>query len=168
MIPVLLALTLAADAQSPTSSSMARMGPVSVEHAGGPFGLGIAVGAPTGLAGKYWIEDWSALAFSFGGALGIYDDIGATADYLFEFRPFDVGDPEVSVQVHIGPGVHLGGNPAAGSTGRWQVGPRATGGFSIMKRDMPLDLYMEISPTIYVIDGAGWSMNGQIGIRHYL
>ena len=109
-------------------------------------------------------------AFSFGGGLGIYNDIGATGDYLFQFRPFDVGDPELSVQLHLGPGLHIGGNTAAGfgSQGRWLVGPRGTGGFSIMKRDMPFDLYMEISPTIYVVEGAGWSMNGQIGIRQYL
>ena len=80
----------------------------------------------------------------------------------------DVGDPEVSVQVHLGPGVHLGGNTAAEFTGRWLVGPRGVGGFSIMKRDMPFDLYMEIAPTIYLVDGAGWSMNGQIGLRHYM
>ena len=79
-----------------------------------------------------------------------------------------MGDPEVSVQVHLGPGVHLGGNTAAEFTGRWLVGPRGVGGFSIMKRDMPFDLYMEIAPTIYLVDGAGWSMNGQIGLRHYM
>jgi len=168
MIPVLLLATLAADAQTPTETGMSRKGAVSVEHAGGPLGLGIAVGAPTGLAGKLWLGDWSALAFSFGGALGAYNDIGATADYLFQFRPFDVGDPEISVQVHFGPGVHIGGNTVAEDTGRWLVGPRGTAGFSLMKRDMPFDLYMEISPTIYVVDGAGWSMNGQIGIRHYM
>tara|TARA_B100000579_G_C22671520_1_gene775834 strand:+ start:453 stop:959 length:507 start_codon:yes stop_codon:yes gene_type:complete len=168
MIPVLLLATLVADAQTPTASGMARTGPVSVEHAGGPFGVGIAVGAPTGIAGKLWMGDWSAIAFSVGGAMGIYNDIGATADYLFQFRPFDVGDPEISVQVHMGPGVHLGGNTAVNRTGRWLVGPRGTTGFSIMKRDMPLDLYMEVSPTIYLVDGAGWSMNGQIGIRHYM
>ena len=168
MISVLLAMTLASHAQSPTSAPMTRKGPVSVEHAGGPLGLGIAVGAPTGIAGKYWIEDWSSLAFSFGGAMGVYNDIGATADYLFQFRPFDVNEPDLSVQVHLGPGIHFGGNTTAGSKGRWQVGPRMTSGFSLMHRDMPFDLYMEISPTIYVVDGAGWSMNGQIGIRHYL
>jgi len=168
MFSLLLSLSLAANAQSPVSSNMARSGAVDVEHAGGPLGLGIAVGAPTGIAGKLWIGDWSALAFSFGGALGQYNDIGATGDYLFQFRPFDVGDPEISVPVHMGAGVHIGGNTDANITGRWLVGPRAVVGFSLMKRDMPFDLFMEIAPTLYVIDGAGWSMNGQIGIRHYL
>jgi len=158
----------AAIAQTPTTADMSRSGSVDVEHAGGPFGLGIAVGAPTGIAGKVWLDDWSALAFSFGGALGIYNDIAATGDFLLQSRPFDVGDPEISVPIHIGGGVHVGGNTAAGLVGRWLVGPRAVGGFSLMMRDMPFDLYMEVAPTLYVEDGAGWSMNGQIGIRHYL
>ena len=168
MLSLLIALSLDVAAQTPTSTSMDRMGPVSAEHTGGNFGMGIAVGAPTGVTGKLWLEDWTAVQFSFGGALGQYNDVGATADYLFQFRPFDVGDPEVSVQVHIGPGIHVGGNTAAEWTGRWLIGPRGVGGFSIMKRDMPFDLYMEIAPTIYLVDGAGWSMNGQIGLRHYM
>jgi hypothetical protein len=168
MTAVLLALSLAANAQTPASNQMARVGQIDVEHAGGPLGLGIAVGAPTGIAGKLWVSDWSALAFSFGGALGTYNDIGVTGDYLFQFRPFDTGDPDISVPIHIGGGVHIGGNTVANLTGRWLVGPRAVVGFSLMKRDMPFDLFMEVAPTVYVVDGAGWSMNGQIGLRHYL
>ena len=165
---LLLALALNAFGQTPAMTGMERMGPVSAEHTGGDLGVGIAVGAPTGIAVKLWLEEWTAVQFSAGGALGQYNDIAATADYLLQFRPFDVGDPEVSVQVHLGPGIHVGGNTAAEMTGRWLVGPRGVGGFSIMKRDMPFDIYMEIAPTIYLVDGAGWSMNGQIGLRNYM
>ena len=67
MLSLLIALSLDVAAQTPTSTSMDRMGPVSAEHTGGNFGMGIAVGAPTGVTGKLWLEDWTAVQFSFGG-----------------------------------------------------------------------------------------------------
>ena len=69
MLSLLLALTLDASAQTPAATNMQRMGPVSAEHTGGNFGMGIAVGRPTGVTGKLWLEDWTAVQFSVGGAL---------------------------------------------------------------------------------------------------
>ena len=169
MLALFLSLLVAtATAQTPIDSTLNRGGPVNAEHAGGPFGLGLAVGAPTGVAGKLWLGDWSAVQFSAGGDAGEYQDLAMTADYVLQFRPFETGEPDVSVPLHIGAGVNLGGNFAENVAGMWHVGPRAVVGMSVMMKDLPIDIFFEVAPTVYVIEEFGWSFDGQIGIRHYL
>jgi hypothetical protein len=89
-------------------------------------------------------------------------------DYVFQFRPFDTGDPDVSVPLHIGAGVNVGGNLYENVTGVWRVGPRGVIGLSVMMKSLPMDIYVETAPTVYVVDEFGISMDGQIGIRHYM
>jgi hypothetical protein len=168
MTALLLALTLSANAQTPVNNTMARSGSVNTEHTGGPFGLGLGLGAPTGLTGKLWMGDWSALQFSVGGDIGVFNDVAAVADYVFQFRPFDTGEPDISVPLHIGAGVNVGGNLHEDITGVWRVGPRMVIGLSVMMKTLPIDIYVETAPTVYVVDSFGVSMDGQIGIRHYM
>ena len=87
MIALFLSLLATpATAQTPVDSTLSRGGAVNAEHAGGPFGLGLAVGAPTGVAGKLWLGDWSAFQFSAGGDVGVFQDVAVTADYVLQFR----------------------------------------------------------------------------------
>ena len=168
MTSLLLALTLTANAQTPVDNAMSRSGRVSSEHTGGRFGLGVGLGAPTGLTGKMWLGDWSAVQFSVGGDIGVFNDVAGVVDYVFQFRPFDTGEPDVSVPLHIGAGVNVGGNLYENITGVWRIGPRAVIGLSVMMKTLPIDIYVETAPTIYVVDSFGISMDGQIGIRHYM
>jgi hypothetical protein len=168
MIALLLTLTLSANAQTPVSNTMARSGSVNAEHTGGPFGLGIGLGAPTGLTGKLWMGDWSALQFSVGGDIGVFNDIASVVDYVFEFRPFDTGEPDISVPLHIGAGVNVGGNLYEQEVGVWRVGPRMVIGLGVMMKTLPIEIYVETAPTVYIVEDFGISMDGQIGIRHYM
>jgi hypothetical protein len=172
MTALLLALTLSANAQVPVSSTMDRTGSVNAEHMGGPFGIGLGLGAPSGVAAKLWISDWSAFQFSAGGDIGEFQDLVMVADYVLQFRPFDTGDPDVSVPLHIGGGLNVGGNTYSGGEvydgGVWRIGPRAVIGVSVLLKSLPIDIYVETAPTIYIIEEPGWSIDGQIGIRHYL
>jgi hypothetical protein len=161
----LLLMLLPALAQTPTSS-MSRGSSVPVERAGGPFGIGLGVGAPSGFAGKMWIGQWSAVQFSVGGDLGVYGNFATTADYVLQFRPFRSGSRDVSVPVHIGGGI----NVSADTLGEtfWQFGPRGVLGLSVMIKDLPVDIYVETAPTFYIVEYVTWSIDGQIGLRYYL
>ncbi|MBC8454628.1 MAG: hypothetical protein H8D71_00275, partial [Deltaproteobacteria bacterium] len=125
MTPLLLALTLSAFGQTPVTDTMARNGAGNAEHAGGAFGIGMGVGAPTGIVGKMWLGDWSAVQFGAGGDVGVFQDLAVTADYVLQFRPFETGEPDVSVPLHIGVGLNVGGNFWENITGMWFIGPRA-------------------------------------------
>jgi hypothetical protein len=173
MTALLLALTLSASAQVPVSSTMDRTGAVNVEHMGGPFGIGLGLGAPSGVAGKLWVSDWSAFQFSAGGDIGEFNDLVAVVDYVFQFRPFESGSTDVSVPLHVGGGFNVGGNTYSGGGdaydgGGWRIGPRAVIGLSVLIKTLPVDIYVETAPTIYIFEEPGWSFDGQIGIRHYL
>ena len=84
MVFLSLVALAAAQVVVPTPS---RGQDVAQERTGGPFGLGIAIGAPTGLTGAFSIGDWQSFQFGIGGDAGRYGDLSVTADYLFHFRP---------------------------------------------------------------------------------
>lgn len=142
--------------------------PVARERQGGDLGLGLGVGAPTGVVGKLWLSDWSAVQLSAGGDLGRIGDLALTADYLVEFRPFQPDSDEYSVPLHIGAGVNVSGNVYEW-TGLANVlmGPRAVMGLSVLVRDLPVDIYVEAAPTFYVYQDLTWSFDGQFGAHYY-
>ena len=153
-------------AQTPVEGGAAGTHPVTDEREGGPFGLGMAIGAPSGLTGRLWFGDWSAAQFSAGGDLGAFNSAALTADYVVVFRPFEVTDSAYAIPLHIGGGINL---DLASQSGVSTVllGPRAVFGASLMVPELPIDFYAELAPTIYFIEYIGWSIDGQIGVRQY-
>ncbi len=163
MIPSLLLLATA-NAQVPIE---VPTGPVftTQERTGGAFGLGVAIGAPTGVHGRLWLGQFSAVQFSAGGDNGKQRSISATLDYIFRLHSFQQADGEYTIPIYAGAGARFG-------TEIWgqlelSFGPRAVGGVAVFVKDMPLDFYFEVAPAIYVVEQAGWSIDGQIGAHYY-
>ncbi len=153
-------------AQTPVEGGPAGTHPVTDEREGGPFGLGVAIGAPSGLTGRLWFGDWSAAQFSVGGDLGAFNAAALTADYVVVFRPFEVTDNAYAIPLHIGGGINLDLVSQSG-VGTVLLGPRAVFGASLMVPELPIDFYAELAPTIYFVEQIGWSIDGQIGVRQY-
>lgn len=137
------------------------------EREGGPFGIGMGIGAPTGFTAKTWIGDWMGLQAGLGGDLGRLGDFVATADYLFHFRPFDTGTGEYSVPLHVGAGFTLSSNNYE-DAGAIYTGPRAVFGATVLVRELPVELYFEAAPTLLLYQDVTWAVDGQIGVRYYL
>jgi len=137
------------------------------ERRGGPFGVGMGIGAPTGVSAKAWIGDWMGLQFAAGGDLGRLGDLAITGDYLFHFRPFSTGTSEYSVPLYIGGGLSLSSNNYEQAGGIF-VGPRAVFGAAVLVRELPIELFFETAPTIILYQDPTWSVDGQIGVRYYL
>ena len=152
-------------AQSPTSDGRSN------ERAGGPFGLGLAVGAPAGLTGKFWLGDWSALQFTSGANLGQVNSWTASADYVIAFRPFAVEDNAYAIPLHAGGGFNVDvlsiGAAGDGTGAKVLMGPRGVFGASLLVPNLPIDFHAEIAPTLYFVEYFGWSVDGQIGFRYY-
>jgi hypothetical protein len=136
------------------------------ERPGGPFGLGVALGSPTGIATSFWFNDWSSVQFSVGGNLGRYGDVGVTGDYLIHFRPFQTESAEYSVPLHIGAGMKLGSNIEELS-GLVMLGPRLNVGATVIVKELPVDLFVDVVPTLFVYEELSWAFDGQIGLRYY-
>jgi hypothetical protein len=140
--------------------------PVKNERQGGPLGLGVAMGAPSGLSTKVWFGDWMAAQFSVGGDMGWLGDLAVTGDYVFHFRPLNTNNPEYSVPLYVGAGVNLSTNTLLLQDSIW-FGIRAVFGATVLVRALPVDLYLESAPTVYVIDEPTWGIDGQMGVRYY-
>jgi len=168
MMP-LVTLLLAA---SPVSAQVPVAAPAvqartTAERQGGTFGLGFAVGAPSGLAGKIWMDPTNAVQFTVGGDLGRVGDLVATVDYTRHFRPFATEDDIYSVPLHVGVGVNLGSNVFE-LNNTVLLGPRIVAGATVNITELPIDLYFETAPTLYVHEALSWSIDGQLGVRYYL
>lgn len=139
---------------------------VKGERKGGPLGLGIAIGAPTGLSGKLWMGDWLGLQFSAGGDIGRIGDFAGTIDFVAHARPFQTATSEYSVPIYFGGGLVLSTNTYEGY-GDVMLGPRGTVGLSVLVKELPTELYFETNPTLYLYEDVSWSIDGQIGVRYY-
>lgn len=139
---------------------------VNQEHTGGPFSLGVSIGAPTGLSGSFWFGDWHSLQFGIGGDAGRYGDLSVTADFLWQFRPIAVESGEYSVPLHIGPGINISSNTTE-MLGMVHLGPRVTAGTSVFVKELPVELFFDVSPTLYVYEEVTWAFDGQLGMRYF-
>ena len=170
MLMTLLALALmvgepVAQAQVPVASP-SKKAAVSPGRQGGPFGLGIAVGAPSGIAGKIWMGPDAGIQFAVGGDMGRVGDLVATVDYTRHFRPFATESDIYSVPLHLGVGLNMGSNVFE-MQNTVLVGPRFVAGATVNITELPVDLYFETAPTLYVYEEFTWSIDGQLGVRYY-
>ena len=162
LLPMLL--TTQALAQVPVTTPSFGSA-VSTERQGGSFGLGVAVGAPAGVTGKLWVGDWSGVQFTVGADLGRLGELAGNVDYVIHFRPIDTGTDEYSIPIYIGAGLSGSWNWTEYQKGYF--GPRIVTGMTVLVTAMPIDIYVELAPTFYVVEDLSWSIDGQLGARYY-
>lgn len=140
------------------------------------FGLGVVVGEPTGISAKYWTSNSEALSFGVGWYArhaawirrfdGYYYYYTGTrfhihADYLW--HDFDAIRSAERFPLYYGVGARLetGGmeSPAAGVRGVF--------GIAWMPRSTPLDVFVEIAPTILLAPSPGVGIGAGLGVRYF-
>jgi len=136
----------------------------------GSIGLGAAIGAPSGVAGKMYIGDSFGVQFSAGGDLGRIGDVGLTADFVVHMSTLNDPTDGYSIPLYIGGGVSASTNISE-LNGDTYFGPRAVMGIMIIVDGIPVDLYIETAPTLYVLgtqqSPISWGVDGQMGFRYY-
>lgn len=124
------------------------------------FGLGIIIGEPTGLSGKLWTGNHTAidgaLAWSFGkkDALHIHGDL-----LVHNFKLIKVSEGKLPVYYGIGGRIKLEHES--------KIGIRIPIGLNYQFQNAPLDLFLEIVPILELIPATDFNMNGAIGIRFF-
>ena len=105
------------------------------------FGIGVILGEPTGLSGKYWLDGSRAIdggaAWSFGnsGALHLHGDL-----LFHKYDLFKVSSGKLPLYYGIGGRVHFGDNT--------RVGVRVPVGVSYIFPQTPLDIFFELVPIL--------------------
>lgn len=121
------------------------------------YEIGVVLGQPTGLSGKYWLDRRSAvdgvLAWSFSNG-GRFE---AHADYLYHPYYFDV--PQGDLPLYIGAGA------AVYFRDETTIGARIPVGISYIFAEAPLSAFLEIAPIVDLVPSTGFGISGGIGIR---
>ncbi len=147
------------------------------------FGLGLVLGAPTGLTMKYWLAGSSmhAIDFAVGESVVGNDGIHVHASYLWHpwvltrTADFDLG-------LYIG----VGGRFLSHDRGRDRddhvhIGPRVPFGllFDFRKHRVPIDVFIEMAAVLDIIldddddpnreddDDIDFDINAAIGVRYF-
>jgi len=135
------------------------------------FGLGLMIGAPTALSGKYFYAD--SKAFDFGlGAVRYYrgrDGLHLHADHLW--HPVSLASTQAfELPLYLGVGIRIfdfdDGNRHADA-----IGVRVPFGLAFDFNETPLDIFIEVVPVFDFLvdygDTFGFDVNGAIGIRYW-
>ena len=125
---------------------------------------GIGVGLSSdGLEGKYWMgEKAIAVHWNLGSYLG--------ADYLF--HDFDmVKITDNATPVYYGAGLSLGTFKSVDSnleeTTELDLNIRGVAGIAYYVGSMPLDIYLEITPSLGILGGTGLGVGSALGFRYF-
>lgn len=137
---------------------------------GGPFGLGIILGSPTGLAGKLYLNRQNAIDFAVGEAFVEHDGLHIHVDYLW--HPVMLANDEAfSLPLYFG----IGGRLLDHDHGRnddddIHLGPRVPLGILFDFKRVPIDIFLEIALVVDIITDHHddrIDLNGGIGLRYY-
>jgi hypothetical protein len=190
VLRLLLILGLAAgivgvDAVVDTASAEARRRPAARKQsnfqANKTFGLGIMLGAPTGLSGKYYLGPDTALDFGIGGLYGYHRRRGLHlhADYLWHPVSLVSADAfELPLYVGVG-GRFFSWERYYRDDRRYYggsaVGVRVPVGIAFDFNDVPIDIFIELAFVVDFIVRSeyrddpflGFDVNPAIGFRYY-
>lgn len=130
----------------------------------GPFGLGLAIGSPTGIAAAYEFNDDNNLDVLFGQGWGgwsheryvlsVDDDI-----HVFEFT----SGADASLDFYVGGGVNLWLRPGLDA----DFGVEAPLGLSLRFKKQPFELFAEVCPGFVLTEYEWFDVGGSVGGRYY-
>ena len=186
-----IALSIATIALLSFAASHADARPRPNGHIGGKsfeanktFGLGLELGEPTGINGKYFLSSNHALDFGLGSIYNYYyagDGIHLYADYLW--HPISLVSADAfELPFYVGVGGRFWNFDyncdRAGNNCDYNgsaLGVRVPVGISFDFNNVPLDIYIQLVPTIDFFTGdyatryhrAYFGVDGNIGIRFW-
>ncbi|MBK6832370.1 MAG: hypothetical protein IPG92_17265 [Flavobacteriales bacterium] len=143
---------------------------------GSGFGAGIMLGSPTGLSAKYWISGDRAIdgGLAWGVWRGSY--IHLHADYLFHNMEL-LKVAKGKLPLYYGPGLRMrswsGGR--YWHKGEWRdydgsyvdLGVRFPVGLAYLFDGAPVDVFVELVPTLDLIPATSFDLDAAIGARYW-
>jgi len=122
-------------------------------------GVGIQLGQPMGVTGKYWLSSTSAVDAAAGYHFNSNFDMHG--DYLWHsFSSFDVQNGRLPFYFGVGGRVMLGNDS--------NFGMRLPIGMSFLTSNEPLEFYVEVAPVVQLLTSIGIDIDGAVGVRIYL
>lgn len=126
------------------------------------FGIGIILGSPTGISGKYWTSGINAFDFGLGYSFEKHSRFHLHGDFLFHID--EQISPAEKIAIYYGPGIRLKFQEENNS----KLGARGVLGGFWMPRGTSIDVFVEIAPVMDLIPSTKFSIDGGIGVRFFL
>jgi hypothetical protein len=124
------------------------------------FGLGLIIGEPTGLSGKYWINPWTAIDGAFAWSIDKKSGVHLHSDYLWhDYRIISVIKGKLPIYYGVGARIVFATDNI--------FGVRGVAGLNYIFDGTPLDIFIELVPILDIAPKVGFDFNGAIGIRYY-
>lgn len=139
----------------------------------GPFGLGIIIGAPTGLSLKARLTETASIDGAIG--LGIGADLHIHGDYIFEGLPVILTDADsgLTLDWFVGVGGRMllnddDNNSNDRNDDELELGPRAPIGLQLyMSSVRNMELFAEVAIGLDLVDERDITVDGGIGFRWF-
>lgn len=145
---------------------------------GGPFGLGIILGDPTGITGKYWVAGNQAIDFHLGvdgfGGRGFNNDLGLYADYLFHFPLTNIS--AFRLDFYVGPGLALILDFDDRYCTKFRCYDRDSGiglairapiGLAMLFNSFSGELFLELPLNVWLVPFQDFDLDVALGFRYY-
>ena len=140
------------------------------------FGLGLELGAPTGLNGKYFLSADRALDFGIGEVFGYFNRTGLHiyGDYLFHPTSLAANESfELPLYIGVGARIwdfHDSGRPEPNDA--FAFGVRVPVGVAFDFNNVPLDVFLQVVPVLdffsgYAAHSVYLDLDASIGIRYW-
>jgi hypothetical protein len=137
------------------------------------FGLGVIIGEPTGISAKLWTTNNNAFDFGLGWSVG-GDRVGNYngnynggnrvhfhMDYLW--HAFDAINSSERFPLYYGVGGRI--NSGAGYDASLAI--RGVFGIAWMPRRTPVDIFLELVPSLQLTASTGFALDAGFGARYY-
>jgi hypothetical protein len=143
---------------------------VAQEH---NFGLGVIIGEPTGISAKLWTSSVNAFDFGLGWSvggdrIGKYDGhynggsrVHFHMDYLW--HSFEAIHSTERFPLYYGFGGRI--NTGAGYSSSAAV--RGVIGIAWMPRETPIDIFLEVVPSLQLTSSTGFAIDAGLGARYF-
>lgn len=143
------------------------------------FGIGVMVGEPSAITGKYWVNRTQAIDFHLGARRAFSSSRFAPtlyADYLFHF---DVGvkPPVFNLGLYLGPGLMFGSLGGRCYRGRFDsycrsgnafLGARMPLGVAFLFKKFSGEAFIETAADVILVPFVGFDLDLSLGFRFYI
>ena len=140
---------------------------VQISNAQGKgFGLGVIIGEPTGLSAKLWTSGSTALDFGLGWSVfDNHDDSGTRIHFHMDYlwHSWNAINSAQRFPLYYG----IGGRFNSHEDNDGSLAVRGVLGIAWLPHNPPLDLIIEVAPSLELTPSSGFGIDAAIGVRYY-
>ena len=125
------------------------------------FGLGIMLGEPSGISGKYYLNSTNAIDFGIGYSIATEGKFNLHVDYLHHRE--GVFNTNHKLILHYGFGAKI----KTYSSKDDAFGVRGVLGVTWTQEDVPFDAFIEVAPVFRLLPSTELEIDASIGARYY-